>query len=160
MSSRAQRVVDALRQRGQTFATAESLTGGLIGATVTEVPGASEVYRGGLVTYQTAMKVLLLGVPASIIDQDTVVSAAVAREMSRRVVELTAADWGIAVTGVAGPTGQEGHAPGEVWIGVAGPHVPGGVRAVGQNFTGDRAAVRERTVDAALEVLLRSLQPV
>jgi PncC family amidohydrolase len=153
-------VVAALRAAGQTLATAESLTGGMIGAWLTAVPGASEVYLGGMVTYATAMKTRLLGVPQDLVATCGVVSERVVSQMAARVRQLTGADWAVAVSGVAGPAGQEGHRPGEVWIGLAGPDGLGsGVRS---DFAGDRAWVREQTAAAALgrvlEAVLRRAQ--
>ena len=163
MTVSAERVVETLRERGLSLTTAESLTGGLIGATVTTVPGASQVYLGGVVAYDSRLKESLLGVPDELIETHTVVSEPVARAMALGLAQRTDADWTVAVTGVAGPTGQEGHAPGEVWIAVVGPQVgqlPRFELAERYDFEGDRASVREQTVDASFTMLLRVLSPV
>ncbi|MFV0451099.1 MAG: CinA family protein [Propioniciclava sp.] len=163
MTVLAARVVETLTVRGLSLATAESLTGGLIGATITAVPGASAVYVGGVVAYQTRLKEDLLEVPAATIATHTVVSEPVARAMAVGLSRSTGADWCLAVTGVAGPTGQDGHEPGEVWIGVVGPTIgthPPVELMERYDLTGDRSAVREQTVDASFRVLLRALSPV
>ncbi len=146
----AARVVETLRRCGSTLATSESLTGGLIGATLTSVPGASDVYVGGAVVYATRMKTVLSGVRASTLAMDGVISGATARELAVGIRECTGATWAVATTGVAGPDLQEGHAPGEVWIGLCGPD---GVQATQFFFDGDRAAVRQQTVEAALTLV-------
>ncbi|MFV0408013.1 MAG: CinA family protein [Propioniciclava sp.] len=163
MTELAERVVETLRERGISLATAESLTGGMIGARITQVPGASEVFVGGVIAYATRLKESLLGVPDELIDIHTVVSEAVARAMAVGLSSRTGADWSVAVTGVAGPGEQSGHAPGEVWIAVVGPvigNLPPFELVERYDFEGDRAAVRTQTVDAALAMLLRVLSPV
>ena len=150
----AARVVAALLRRGERLATAESLTGGLIGAAVTSVPGASGAYLGGVVAYATAMKARLAGVPEPILAAHGPVAAETAVELARGVRARTGADWGLAVTGVAGPDPQDGHQPGEVWIGLAGPD---GATTVRHDVLGDRDAVRARAVTGALALLEAAL---
>ena len=123
MNELAAKVIRTLGQRTLHLAVAESITGGLIGATLTTVPGASKVYLGGVVSYATRLKNRLLGVPVETIAAHTVVSEEVAIEMAVGLQERTNADWVIAVTGVAGPDPQDGHAPGEVWVSVLGPQI-------------------------------------
>lgn len=126
---------------------AESLTGGLIGATLTSVPGSSAVFLGGVTSYANRLKTDLLGIPADTLRQHTVVSEEVAIGMANGLQLKTHADWVIAVTGVAGPDAQEGHAPGEVWICVVGPRTPSvpHTNHVRQfQFDGDRDAVGRR----------------
>lgn len=159
----AKKVLKTLTDRDLTLATAESLTGGLLGATITEVPGASKVYLGGAIAYTTPVKESLLAVDRIEIDAFTVVSAQVASGMASGIRDATGADWCIAVTGVAGPDASEGHAPGEVWICVRGPQIgslPAAVHTQQFQFEGDRRAVREATVEASLSMLLRVLSPV
>lgn len=139
---------------GLALATSESLTGGLIGASLTCVPGASQVYLGGVIVYATAMKALLSGVDQQVLESHGAVSAEAVRAMATGVRQQTGADWAIAVSGVAGPTEQEGHPPGTVWIGVADAHTCYS-RLFG--FPGDRAEVRHRTVVAAFDLLLGRL---
>lgn len=148
---RAVAVVQALAERGQTLATAESLTGGLIGAAVTSVPGASAVYLGGLITYATDLKARLGGVPTDLLAANGPVSAQTAAAMAAGVRRATGADWGVAATGVAGPDPQDGHVPGEVWLGLAQPG--GAVRTLRVDAAGDRQAVRSAAVAAALGLL-------
>ncbi len=150
----ATRVVAALVARGETLSTAESLTGGLLGAAVTSVPGASAAYRGGVVAYATDLKARLAGVPAALLAEYGPVSPQVAAALAAGVRAATGTDWALATTGVAGPDPQDGHAPGEVWLGLAGPDTE---RAERCDLTGDRAAVRNGAVVAALTLLESAL---
>lgn len=147
-------VVSALIERGETVATAESLTAGLVCATLTEVPGSSKAVRGGLVVYATDLKARLAGVDPRLLAEHGAVHPDVAAQLATGARERCGADWGLGLTGVAGPDGQDGVAPGTVHIGLAGP----GVRQVRTHrFEGDRAAVRTASVHAALELLRQSL---
>ncbi len=146
----AQRVLDLLARRGETLACAESLTGGLLSARLTDVPGASRCVVGGVVSYATRVKVSVLGVPEQLVEDHGVVSGECATAMARGVRERLAADWGLATTGVAGPDRQEGKPVGTVWVAVAGP---GGEEARLLTLPGDRAQVREATCAAALALL-------
>ena len=172
LQSLAADVVAALRDREQTLATAESLTGGLLGATLTAVPGASAVYRGGLIVYATELKAELARVSALTLAADGPVSASTAGELARGAAGVCGADWGLATTGVAGPEPQDGHPVGQVFVAVAGPgpNVPpeadGGGAEVGTDrraevrelaLTGDRSAIRDQTTRAVLMLLLRAL---
>jgi len=163
MNQRAAKVIRTLKDRTQSLGVAESLTGGLIGATLTSVPGSSAVFLGGVTSYANRLKTDLLGIPADTLRQHTEVSEEVAIGMANGLQLKTHADWVIAVTGVAGPDAQEGHAPGEVWICVVGPRTPSvpHTNHVRQfQFDGDRDAVRTQTVDAAFDMLLRLVSPV
>lgn len=144
-------VIASLVARGQTLATAESLTGGLIGAALTSVPGSSAAYRGGLITYASDLKHSLAGVPADVLAGAGVISPQTAAAMATGVREACASDWGLAVTGVAGPDPQEGHEAGEVWIGLCGPGLPAIARPL--DLAGGRDDVREQTVASALGLL-------
>jgi PncC family amidohydrolase len=139
-----------LRSAGASVATAESLTGGRLAALLTSVPGASATYVGGVVTYATELKASLLGVPEALVAEHGVVSAPCARAMARGVRALTGATYALATTGVAGPDRQEGHPPGTVYVGLAGPD---GVRAVVLDLEGDRAEVQDQTCAAAVGLL-------
>ena len=154
----AAQTVSMLRARGQTMATAESLTGGLLGATITEVPGASAVYRGGLIPYATELKATLVGVSSRTLAADGPVAASTAAQLASGAARTCRADWGLATTGVAGPDPQDGHPVGQVFIAVAGP-LPGSdpVRVRELSLTGDRDAIRRETVAAVLGLLLESL---
>jgi nicotinamide-nucleotide amidase len=148
-------VLDGLQHRRQTLATAESCTGGLLSARITDVPGASEVFLGGAVTYTNDAKEDLVGVPHELLVEHGAVSEEVARAMASGVRDRFSADWGIGITGIAGPTGGTAEKPvGLVHWAVAGP---GGVEARHRVFLGDRAIIREWSVNAALDLLRRGL---
>jgi nicotinamide-nucleotide amidase len=150
----AARLVAALVAGGWTLATAESLTGGLIGARLTSVPGASAAYRGGVVAYATDLKHRLAGVPQDVLDRFGPVSEPTALALAAGVRTATGSDWGVSATGVAGPDPQDGHPPGEVWVAVSGPN---GQVAARHRFPGGRAEVRRASVDAALRLLSSAL---
>jgi nicotinamide-nucleotide amidase len=144
-----------LRSRGETLATAESLTGGLLAATIVDVPGASRVFRGGLVVYATDLKASLAGVPAPLLDAHGPVDPSVAAALAAGARERCDADWGLATTGVAGPDPQDGHPVGRVYVAVAGPGEP----VVKQlDLAGDRAAIRLATVAETLALLAAALE--
>lgn len=143
-------MLDLLRGVSATVATAESLTGGRLGALLTAVPGASITYRGGVIAYATDLKVSLLGVPVALVAEHGVVSAPCAAAMAEGVRSLTGSTYGLATTGVAGPDLQEGRPPGTVFVGVSGP---GGTSTVALNLGGDRGAIIERTCREALSAL-------
>jgi nicotinamide-nucleotide amidase len=146
-----------LLRRGLTLATAESLTGGALGDLVSASAGASETYLGGVVTYATETKVKLLGVDRATVDEHGVVSEQCAREMAAGVRVLVGSDWGVATTGVAGPTEQEGKEIGTVFVAVAGPRGPQDVVARHLHLDGDRAQVRAAACTAAAALLLESV---
>lgn len=150
----ARALVAALAERGLTLATSESLTGGLVAAAVTSVPGASTVYLGGAVAYATAMKAVLGGVDPMTLARHGAVSSQTALALAVGIRERAGSDWAVATTGVAGPDPQEGHPPGEVWIAVAGPD---GSSAVRRSFTGDRGAIRAQTVADALALVFAAV---
>lgn len=143
-------LVATLRDREATLATAESLTGGRVAARITNVPGSSAVYAGGVVSYQTRIKVRVLGVDPGTVEDHGVVSAECAREMALGVRRLLGTTYAVSTTGVAGPERQEGKPVGTVYVGVAGP---GGVAAAALDLSGDRATIQEACVDAALSAL-------
>lgn len=149
--STAARLIDALRERDQSVAAAESLTGGLLVATLVEVPGASDVVAGGVVAYTATAKAEVLGVSSSLLDERGTVDARVAEQMADRVRSLYGSDWALSTTGVAGPGPHEGHPAGTVHVGLAGPD---GSRSVELLLGGDRSAIRAATVQAALGLLL------
>ncbi|MGW9451725.1 CinA family protein [Streptomyces sp. NPDC055632] len=117
----AARVLALLAERGQTLAVAESLTGGLVAAELTGVPGASASFRGSVTAYATALKHELLGVDAALLAERGAVDPEVASQMAAGVRARLGADWGIATTGVAGPEPQDGQPVGTVYVAVAGP---------------------------------------
>ena len=137
------------------MATAESCTGGLIAAACTDLAGSSAWFERGLVTYSNEAKTELLGVPAELIAQHGAVSEAVARAMAAGALARSQAQVAVAVTGVAGPGGGSASKPvGTVWLAWATPQ---GLWSERQVFAGDRAAVRQATVDHALEQLVQHL---
>jgi nicotinamide-nucleotide amidase len=148
-------IVDALRGTGQTVATAESLTGGLVCATLVDVPGASDVLRGGVVAYLPQAKSDVLGVDPGLIERVGTVHADVAAAMAEGAVRVLGSTWGVATTGVAGPEPSEGKPVGTVHVAVAGP---AGVQTRDLSLHGDRRLVREQAVDAALSLLVGRLR--
>jgi nicotinamide-nucleotide amidase len=140
----------ALRARGATVGVAESLTGGLLSARLTDTPGASATFRGGLVVYATDLKAVLAGVPAPLLDAEGPVSPEVAAALAGGARHRLTATYGLALTGVAGPEPQGGQPVGAVFVGVAGPE-GGRVRRV--ELPGDRPEIRRGAVDAALTLL-------
>lgn len=141
-----------LTGRQQTVATAESLTGGLVAAALTEVPGSSAVVRGGVVAYATDVKAGLLGVDRALLDRVGAVHPEVARAMAAGVRGRLDATFGVATTGVAGPEPQDGRPVGEVHVAVAGPAAVL-VRSLPADPAASRPAVRAAAVEAALELL-------
>ncbi len=139
-------VLDLCRKRGWTLAVAESVTGGLVASRICSVPGASEVFRGGVVSYATDVKRSVLGVQAP-----EVVSAQCAREMADNVRRVLGADVGISTTGVAGPDPLDGHPVGTVWMGLAIPGVP--LEAVSTRLPGDRDRIRQFSSISVLNLL-------
>jgi nicotinamide-nucleotide amidase len=152
LSALAQLVLDRCRARGLTLATAESCTGGLIAATLTEIAGSSEVVERGFVTYSNAAKSDLLGVPPPIIAAHGAVSGEVAASMAAGALAHAPVDLAVSVTGIAGPGGgTPGKPVGFVWFGVARRGAEAKIES--QVFPGDRTAVRQATVAHALALL-------
>jgi len=142
-------VLDLLRRRGQSLAVAESVTGGLVGARLTAVPGASDVFRGAVVAYQSDLKFTLLDVP-----EGPVVTAEAAQAMAEGARRRLGADIGLATTGVAGPAEQEGQPVGTVFLGLARD---GHAEAERVRLPGDRDRVRQYSVISLLDLLRRRL---
>ncbi len=147
-------VVARLRAAGASVAVAESLTGGLLAAELTGVPGASVVFRGSVTAYATDLKGRLLGVNAALLARQGAVDDQVARAMAAGVRDRLGATYGVSTTGVAGPDPAEGKPVGTVYVGVAGPD---GVQAYAPELGGDRATIRRLTVACALNLLRRAL---
>ena len=145
-----------LQERGETVATAESLTGGRLAAALTGIPGASKSYVGGVVAYATSVKLEVLGVPMGLIERYGVISAECALAMARGAAGVTGAAWGIGTTGVAGPDGQDGHPPGTVHVGLVGPGVS---TALALELVGGREAIQDRTCREALSAFESMLVP-
>jgi nicotinamide-nucleotide amidase len=145
-------VARRFRERKQTLATAESCTGGLIGARLTALPGCSDFYVGGIIAYANEVKERMLRVPAALLQNEGAVSEAVARAMADGARAQAQSDYAVAVTGIAGPGGGTAEKPvGLVYLAVAGPD---GTRAFRTIFPGNRETIREATCRAALRHLL------
>jgi len=147
----ASRLLAAAAARGWTLGVAESLTGGLVTASLVSVPGASRVVRGGVVAYATDLKAGLLGVDAELLAERGAVDEAVAAQMAAGVRAATGADVGLATTGVAGPEPQDGQAPGVVFVAVSTP-VASEVHRL--DLDGDRSQVIGDAARGVLELAL------
>ncbi len=143
-------LVDRLIRLRRTVAVAESLTGGLVMTALTSVPGASATVRGGVVAYATHVKHEVLGVDEDLLDRVGAVDGEVAMQMADGVRDTIGADFGVATTGVAGPDGQDGKAPGVVFVAVTTPFGRWHRELL---LDGDREAIRTRSSIAALELL-------
>lgn len=152
----AERLGAALLSRGEWLAVAESCTGGWLAQSVTAIPGSSAWFDRGFVTYSNAAKVDMLGVPESTLERHGAVSEATARAMAQGVLAHSRADWSVAITGIAGPSGGTPEKPvGTVCF--AWARKDGGCEAMTYCFAGDRAGVREQAVAQALNGLLERL---
>ena len=152
MTNRAFEVIKLLH--GKTLVTAESCTGGMIGSVLTGVSGASEVYKGGVISYTNAVKQSVLGVSKETLQQFGAVSAEVAQEMASGVRKLLKADYAVSVTGLAGPGGDTfGNKVGTVFIGFESANVCVVKKCL---FNGDREEVRKQAVMAALQLVLEN----
>ncbi|MGY6462541.1 CinA family protein [Corynebacterium sp. UMB8791] len=177
MRGTASDVIAELTKRDATVGLCESLTAGLASAALAGVPGASAALRGAMVTYATECKVTLAGVPQDVIDEFGPVSPVTAKEMAKAARRKLNADWGLSLTGVAGPSEQDGHPVGEVWVGIASsddceavlagdilsdaPLVRGtipGFSHARNLLQAPRNEVREWAVEAALRVLLHAVR--
>ena len=149
----AQTIIEKLKSRGETHAVAESLTGGGLGHALTQVPGASEVFIGGVIAYTSDVKINILGVQSSTIDQRTVVSEEVALEMAQGAMEKLGATWAIATTGIAGPGDYMGIREGTVWIAICGPIC----QTLHLTLDSGRDGVRQGAISSALGTFARIL---
>lgn len=157
--SEPERVVDRLRELGWTIAVAESLTGGLLVASLISVPGASACVRGGVVAYDSALKHTLLGVDADFLAEHGAVQPKVARQMADGVRDAAAvggvrADVGVSTTGIAGPDSPDGQPVGTVHLGVS---TTLGTRVESLELSGSRERIREEAVRRALRLVLAAL---
>jgi nicotinamide-nucleotide amidase len=155
---RASAVVDLLRTRRLRLATAESLTGGLVAAAIVSVPGASEVFDGGLVAYNHELKSRLLKVDPAWLAAHGAINAEVAEQMAVGARELFGSDVGIGTTGVAGPAAADGVEPGSAYIAIAVAGQDMAVRAV--RLKGGRSRIRGRVVARALELCEAALRQI
>ena len=155
MYQAAQQLVALATERGMRVAVAESLTGGAVASAIVDVPGASECFRGGAVTYATDAKASVLGVSEAQLERTGPVDPDVAREMASGVRQLFGADLGVATTGVAGPGPSDGAEAGTVYIGWSDAQGEGAELC---HFDGDRPQVRVAAVKAALEMLVARIR--
>ena len=153
----ATRAVALLREKGLTVATAESCTGGLIAAALTDVAGASRVFGTGVVSYSCDCKMKLLGVSAATLDAEGAVCAATAAQMAQGVRRVAESSVGVSVTGEAGPIAAEDYPVGTVFIALADE---GGTVVEEHHFDGDRAAIRRQAAVAVLSLLVHRLEGV
>ena len=146
---------DVIRNlQGKTLVTAESLTGGGIGAALTSVSGSSAVYKGGIISYTNSVKNRILGVPLEMLDQYGAVSEPVAKAMAEGVRTLLEADISVSVTGLAGPGGDEyGNPVGTVFIGYSDADLTEVKHFL---FCGDRESIRKQTAEEALKLVLKN----
>lgn len=150
----AAQIIPALARSDQTLATAESLTGGLMAAALTQVAGASAVFRGGVVAYQTELKASLVGVDRELLARDGPVSPAVAEALAEGIRGRLEATWGAATTGVAGPQAVDEHPVGTVFVAVTGPR---GCRVRALSLGGSRDQIRQASLVACLRLLAASM---
>jgi nicotinamide-nucleotide amidase len=148
----------ALRGRGATIGVAESLTGGLLGAALTDIAGSSMTFRGGIVAYATELKASLLDVDPALLRRHGAVHPEVAAAMARGAAAQLQATYGLSTTGVAGPDPQDGRSPGEVHVALAGPGVGrDGCAVVSLQLAGGRDDVRREAVGRALALAVEQL---
>ena len=151
-----QQVIAALKARSLTLAAAESCTGGLAAKRLTDVPGASAVFLGGVVSYTNGVKERVLHVPRETLEMYSAVSEQTARAMAEGVRALTGADFGLSVTGVAGPDRDDrGHEVGTVYLALSAGT---GTQTRQLHLTGGRPAIRDRSADEMFRMLLAYIQ--
>lgn len=156
MSDLAKEVLKAFKAKGKMLVTAESCTGGMVAAALTDIAGSSAVVERGFVTYSNRAKSQLLGIDPAVIEAHGAVSREVAEAMARGALAQSATDVAVAVTGIAGPDGGSAEKPvGLVWFGLAAAGTP--TTSDHAVFTGDRAAVRAQATEKALALLLEGL---
>ena len=148
-------IIGLLTRRGETVATAESLTGGLVAAALTDVPGASNAFRGGVVAYATELKAQLLNVDVTMLKRHGPVYAPVAAAMAEGIRQRLGATIGVATTGVAGPGPQDGHPAGTVHVAVS---LSGDTVVRTMALPGNRDEVRRLSVERVLGLLLGRLR--
>ncbi|MFD3808259.1 MULTISPECIES: CinA family protein [unclassified Streptomyces] len=148
-------VLRLLAESDQTLAVAESLTGGMVAAELTAVPGASRSFRGSVTAYATELKHRVLGVDAGLLEAEGAVNAQVAEEMAAGVRRVMGASWGIATTGVAGPDPQDGQPVGTVFVSVSGPE---GRKTARLWLNGSRTEIRRESARTVLELLSSQLR--
>jgi len=149
-------IVKLMKKRGLTLATAESITGGGLASAITDVPGASAVFLGSIVSYSDASKTKFLGIPKRTLTKSTAVSEVVARGMAESARSEFGSDFAISTTGVAGPGKAYGQRAGTVWIAIASKRETFTIELA---LSGDRDSIRKSTIESALACLSRILTP-
>ena len=152
-ASHARQIVETLKSQGATVSVAESLTGGGVGFALTQIPGSSDVFAGGVISYTSDVKVNQLGVLQSTIDQFSVVSEEVAREMAEGAMKKFGTTWAIATTGIAGPGDYKGIREGTVWIAICGPVN----QTLHLTLDSGREGVRQGAISSAIGTFARIL---
>ena len=156
VEDKARSLVARLKERGSTIATAESLTGGRIAAAITSVPGSSEIFPGGIVSYCDRIKAELLGVPETLLAQYGAVSEPVARAMAQGAAQRLKTDFAVSATGLAGPDGDgSGQPVGTVFLGL---YAEGKTWCSHLTLGGSREQIQHQTVEKALELALSALE--
>lgn len=148
-------VVNLLNKRGESLSVAESVTGGALAKSITDVEGASHIFLGGVIAYAVESKLHDLEVPKSLIDEHSVYSEATASAMAEGSRRRFGSDWAIATTGVAGPGPSRGVAAGKVWIAILGAEKR---EILSLSLAGDRDAIRSGAVESALAAFARILR--
>ena len=147
-------VVDALRARGETVSTAESLTAGAVSSAIVTIAGASDVFVGGTTAYRDEIKISHLNVDPTILQEHTAVSEEVAVAMARGAMNSFGTTWAIGTTGVAGPNPLDGHPVGAVWVAIVGPVC----QSIELSLSGERESVRNAATASAIATLARILR--
>ncbi len=153
----AKEINSIMRKEGLTLSVAESCTGGLVSKLLTDVPGSSDFFAGGIISYSNEVKARVLGVTPATLEGHGAVSPETAREMAEGVLELVGTDLSVAITGIAGPSGGSAAKPvGLVYIALAGKNRETSVKKF--RFSGSREEIRESSAAAAIEMLLAILK--
>ena len=147
-------VVEALRERGETLSTAESLTAGAVSSAIVSISGASDVFAGGITAYRDEIKISHLGIDPALIEEHTSVSEEVAVAMAQGAIKKFGTTWAIGTTGVAGPNPLDGHPVGMVWVAIAGPLC----QSIELSLSGERESVRNAATASAIATFARILR--
>ncbi len=150
----AKEIIRAMKKKGSTLATAESITAGGLAAAITDIAGASDVFLGGTIAYSDSSKSKILGVPKRLLSKHTAVSEEVALAMAQAVRAEFKSDFAIATTGVAGPGKAYGQKAGTVWIAIVSKSAQ---QSIALDISGDRGSVRHATIESALAAFSRIL---
>ena len=147
-------VIDALRERGETLSTAESITAGAVSSAIVTIAGASDVFVGGITAYRDEIKISHLGIDPALINEHTSISEQVAVAMAKGAMKSFGTTWAIATTGVAGPDPIDGHLPGAVWVAIEGPIS----QTIELSLSGERESVRNAATASAIATFARILR--